>query len=98
MNNAAFRVPFVNAFERNGVAQLQWPHSTCQVDVVRDEQRLTARQRENEALMATAVTVIGEQPRDHAFTVNVNATSMLIERSLDCAGRTGLLRTTGAVQ
>ena len=91
VNNAALRVPFVHTIERDGISRFQRRNSRCQVNVMRDEQRLTGRKRDDEALMTTTISIVGEKLRHYAFSLNLNAASLFIERSLNYIGRTGLL-------
>ena len=62
---AAEVVPFVNAAELNTIAQPDG-YSSGQVDIVRDQECLSASEPNDEALMTRAVIVILEQAYDAA--------------------------------
>ncbi len=65
VNEAAEVIPFVDAAELDAIAQPDG-NSSGQVNVVCDQQRLSATEPDDEALMARAVVVILEQAYDAA--------------------------------
>lgn len=61
VNNATLCIPLVHTIEGNGVPRFQRRDSGSQIDVVRNENDLTGRKREDEALMTTSVIVVGKE-------------------------------------
>lgn len=64
MDDAATIIPFVFALERDVVADGQAIHSGRKIDVVGNQQCLPGDQCHDESLMAAAVVVVREYPRD----------------------------------
>lgn len=56
--NAAALIPLVLPEKRHRVAGLEATHARCQVNIVRDEQRLAGPDPDNKPLVPTAVVVI----------------------------------------
>jgi hypothetical protein len=71
MHDSAFGVPLVLSAVLNNVALFQIIDARREIDVVRDEQRLPRLQTNNEALMATAVGVIGKNPGNDSSALNL---------------------------
>jgi hypothetical protein len=68
MYDASLGIPFVHPIECDCVALSQILHSRRNVNIVRNQQRLPGRQRDDETLMPTAIVIIGKQPGDDALS------------------------------
>ena len=84
VNHAAFGVPFILAAERHQVAFAKPDNSRCQIDVVRDEQRLARGKRHDEALMPPSVVVVREHPSHDALPFHLNVAGALLEGAGEC--------------
>jgi len=67
VHHTAFRVPFKFAIKADRITRSQRIDARRQVDVVCDEQRLSGIQPNNEALMAAAIVVVGQELHYHAL-------------------------------
>ena len=61
VHQAAEIIPLVQPAKFNPIAKTQW-NSSCEIDVVRDEQRLTTGQLHDEALVSGTIVVVWQQP------------------------------------
>lgn len=100
VDDAALGVPFLLTRERHPVAGIQGWDARRDVDVVGDQQGLTRCPLEDEALMATAVVVVGQHASDHPVTADLNATLLgsegIADRRICRRGGTWRLRLAGA--
>lgn len=80
VDGAAILVPFVLAAELDHITDLERRNARCDVDVVRDEQRLAGVQAQDEALVPIAVVVVRERSIDFARADNSDAALMRRER------------------
>src|SRR6476659_1062002 len=71
MDDAAFWVPFVFTAVLDRVANPQVRDGWCEIGVVRDQQRLSGRQPDDETLMDAAALVIRKQSCHDARTLNL---------------------------
>ena len=79
VDHAALGVPFILAAERHHVAFAKADNSRRQIDVVRDEQRLTRGERHDEALMPASVVVVREHPANDALPFHLHVARALLE-------------------
>ena len=77
VNHAAFGVPFVFAAEGHQIAFAKSDDSRRQIDVVRDQQRLSRRKRHNKALMPAAVIVVREHSKNDALPFHLQVSRVL---------------------
>src|SRR4028119_670077 len=84
MNHAAFGCPFILAAERHRVAFAKADNSRCQIDVVRDEQRLSRGERHDETLMPPSVVVVREHPSNDALPFHLNVARALLKGAREC--------------
>ncbi|MDT4955716.1 MAG: hypothetical protein QOJ02_3854 [Acidobacteriota bacterium] len=84
VNHAAFGISFILAAERHHVAFAKPDNSRCQINVVRDEQRLARGERHDEALMPAAVVIIREHPLNNALPFHLNVARASLERAGEC--------------
>ena len=88
VDDAAPLVPLVLAVELDGIAWLERAHAAREIDIVRDQHCLPGRQPNDEALMATAFVVVGEDFGDAATGLNLNVAAMILERCCQCVAGT----------
>ena len=80
VDNAAPLIPLVLAIELDGIPRLERAHASREIDIVRDQYRLPRREADDEALMATAFVVVGEDFGNAATGLNLNVAAMILER------------------
>ncbi len=67
MHNPSFFIPFVLPRELNGIPFSEGAYSRCDIDIVRNQKRLTGTKENNEFLMPAANIVVREQFCDDAL-------------------------------
>ena len=68
MDDAAFMVPFVFTIKLHSVTALEIGNARREIDIVRDQERLTIHEFEDEALVAAAFIVIRQHLADDTLT------------------------------
>lgn len=63
MHQAAEIIPLIHATKLDAVAHTQW-HAPDEVDIVRNQQRVSVGQLYDESLMARIVVIVGQQTND----------------------------------
>ena len=79
MDDAAPLIPLILAVELDGIARLERADAAREIDIVRDQHCLPGRQPNDEALMATAFVVVGEDFGDAATALNLNVATAILE-------------------
>ena len=79
MDDAAPLIPLILAVELDGIARLERADAAREIDIVRDQHCLPGRQPNDEALMATAFVVVGEDFGDAATALNLNVATVILE-------------------
>ncbi len=72
-------VPFIFSVKFNHVSGLEIWDSIRQINVMRNEDRLSGFKLENEALMFRTFQIIRENPLNSTTTLNLNITASLLE-------------------
>ena len=80
VDDSPFRVPFVLAFEGDGIAGAQVLDARGDVNVVRDQHRLSRRKAHEEALMAASLVIVGKECGDPTFTFDIGIAATVRER------------------
>ena len=80
MDDAAPLIPLILAVELDGIARLERADAAREIDVVRDQHRLSGRQLHDEALMPAAVVVVRKDLGDAATALDLNIATVILER------------------
>lgn len=67
MHNPSFFIPFVLPWKLNGISLSEGTYSRCDINIVRNQKRLTGTKGNNEFLMPAAIIVVRKQFCDNAF-------------------------------
>jgi len=81
MEHSAFGIPHIFALERDGVSDTEGTYLRGDVDVVRNQQRLTGLQFDNEPLMPAALVVVWQDLRNNPFALDLNSAGTRFQRS-----------------
>jgi len=83
VDDAALIVPLVFAEEFDAVPGREAGNARREIDIVRDEQRLTGAERQNEALVSTAVVVVREKSLNLTLAAHLKVATALLIRPLE---------------
>ncbi|HKS27933.1 MAG TPA: hypothetical protein VJS44_08945 [Pyrinomonadaceae bacterium] len=84
VNRTALFIPNILAIEAYPIAFPQSGEPRCDIDVVRDKERLTRCQANNESLMPATIQVVRENARDDTFPFDLYIAYPVFEGPPDC--------------
>lgn len=84
VNRTAFFIPHILAIEAYPIAFPQPGEPGCDINVVRNEERLTRCQANNESLMPATIQVVRENARDDTFPFDLYIACPVFEGPPDC--------------
>jgi hypothetical protein len=77
VNDATLVVPFIFPGKLNGIARPQVLDSRREIDVISEEDRLTLRQPDDEALMSGALQIVFQNSSDDSLSANLDPPLMV---------------------
>ena len=69
MHNAAFVIPFIFAIKRNSITHRNSGNPRCQINIMGNQQRLTAAQAQDKSLVSGAIVIIRQNSNYLSFTL-----------------------------
>ena len=83
MDNSAFFVPDILAIKADAVAYLQSVNSRGDINIVRDQQRLSRRKLNDESLVSRTVQIVGHNANHLAFAFDLYVACPTRKRATD---------------